>query len=265
MATAGKGVVIESGKRGVLPSGKLAIFNSAGACPCCCGAPTLYATPAGWYGNSAIVDDEYVVLVWDDQLNDYVPIDPPVLPDWDGLHTDTWNRYASGTQDWGYNDSIGLEYSTQGPYPQGWDSESIQGNYIGAGLLFKFDVAETDFGYDSATQELYDVKIRIPYSFSALTGWTKLQLAVWITDTAPPAGDNLHTVTNGGSNWDWMTVRGEDGTIEINRTESQVRPSTDELYLLVYPPFVNPGLPSETPAAATINAGAELVYRVRDK
>jgi len=37
MATAGKGVVIDTGKRGVLASGKAAVFNADGDCPECCG------------------------------------------------------------------------------------------------------------------------------------------------------------------------------------------------------------------------------------
>lgn len=37
--TPGKAVARASGKRGVLADGKAAVFNSAGACPACCGAP----------------------------------------------------------------------------------------------------------------------------------------------------------------------------------------------------------------------------------
>lgn len=37
MATPGKAVVRLSGKRGVKPSGRAAVFNSKGECPeCCC-------------------------------------------------------------------------------------------------------------------------------------------------------------------------------------------------------------------------------------
>ena len=38
MATAGKAVVLPSGKRGVLAGGKAAVFDAAGKCAVCCGA-----------------------------------------------------------------------------------------------------------------------------------------------------------------------------------------------------------------------------------
>ena len=66
MPTAGKGVLLASGKRGLLAGGKAALFGAAGTCAACCEEPgacdclyTDFAYAATFDGSMSAYDGTY--------------------------------------------------------------------------------------------------------------------------------------------------------------------------------------------------------------
>jgi len=270
MATAGRGVIIESGKRGVLPSGKLAIFNSAGACPCCCGGYLTMDPISGRdYWNHAWVEDRYVARVWDDNLHDYVS--NGASPDWAGLWSAAWSRLIGGSQDIpDPPQHVAWQWRPSGP---DWDDEEhdiIAGDLGGNSVLREFDVSETALQYDAATQEPYDISLRIPVSIVHLNVWDELKVAVRLMDSAP-SGDSLVTAVAAGTQYHAETVSGSsrypDVATEfvISLTAAQLVTATESLFVLTHPQLVDPGNPGGVTAWAQVIEMPYLMWRVRDK
>ena len=249
MATAGKGVIIESGKRGVLPSGKLAIFNSAGACPCCCDQwhSAYFVTVSTERMGYEYYVSHYEYIDEPTGFIEYYPIVPDPLADshWAALYATVaaatpWsNTYTPVFH------NVGHFYDAMGPdWPNPWDATK---SYLEGHLFEMKSTIDFSLDFNPATHEAHTIVLRLDYNHTGSAFMVEAVLDGTPIDSWLVDGDGSRDI--------------EVASYEADYIEFVVRPVSDPAY---------PGSTGTPPIGLDYEGGldinsAKIKYKVRDK
>lgn len=167
--TAGKGVIVASGKLGLVSGGDAAIFDAAGECVACCGH-TFDFSGAGAALDYGGVEDDFEAYEWGGLS--YEPISPwPTPLSWSTLYNDAWSAVNDGADDPNTAPSVDIGWRVlfehSGPEGSGGVlTQHVQAvSFYGQGYWIAFDTSTLNGETVTAAE------IQLTYTVSGIADW----------------------------------------------------------------------------------------------